>query len=379
MKVIAFYLPQYHTFKENNEWWGEGFTEWTNLKKAQPLFENHYQPRIPLNKNYYNLLEDHVMEWQTKIAKENGVYGFCFYHYWFDGHMLMQKPMEKFLKNTNCDLNFCISWANEHWTKAWVSKSDTVLIEQKYGDEKQWTEHFNYFLQFFKDERYICEDNTPLLVIYRPELIDCLQEMLDCWTKLAKKNGFNGMKYAFQHVSYDNLNKIDSRFDYAIEYQPAYARREYQSNTYTFLSNIKRKINTFTEKNFNISIDVHKYIGRNKGPLKINYDDLWKSYLNRTPNKDIYIPGAFVDWDNTPRRQEGGSVFIGASPEKFKKYFNELVIKAKNIYKQDKIFIFAWNEWTEGGYLEPDEKYGYEYLKAIKNVLIENDEFPKYK
>lgn len=370
MKVIAFYLPQFHAIKENNEWWGEGFTEWTTLRKAKPLFDGHYQPRIPLNKNYYNLLDDNVKEWQCKIAKEHGIYGFCFYHYWFDGHMLLEKPMEQYLANEKCDLPFCICWANEHWTKAWVNSQNTVLIEQKYGDEKQWREHFNYLLQFFKDARYIKEDNKPLMVIYRPELIECLNDMLDCWQNLAIQNGFAGMKFAYQHVSFDNIdNRDDSRFDYAIEYQPGYGLRDMNSKTLQSLKKIKQKLNLFLEKNFNTSLDIGRVIRNNNHLSLVDYDEVWKSILNRKPPSDKYIPGAFVDWDNSPRRGAKGSIFVGATPEKFEKYFRQLVVKAKEEYKKDYIFIFAWNEWSEGGYLEPDEKYGFAYLNSIKKIV----------
>ena len=155
MKIIAVYLPQFHEIPENNEWWGKGFTEWTTMKKAKPLYEGHYQPRIPLNENYYNLLDPQVMEWQCKIAKEHGIYGFCFYHYWFDGHLLLEKPVEKYLQDEKCDLPFCICWANEHWTKAWEGKHNQVLIPRRYGGEKEWKEHFEYLLPFLKDPRYI--------------------------------------------------------------------------------------------------------------------------------------------------------------------------------------------------------------------------------
>lgn len=223
MKIIAFYLPQFHDIPENDEWWGKGFTEWVNVKKAQPLYKGHEQPRIPMNENYYNLLDDNVKIWQANIAKEYGIYGFCYYHYWFGGKLLLEKPMEQMLKNPKVDIPFCISWANEPWTKAWVNESK-VLIPQFYGGKKEWKEHFDYLLPFFKDNRYIKEDNKPLFIIYRAEVIDCLNDMLDYWTELAQQNGFSGMKYAYQNLTFDLMpNRDDSRFDYNIEFQPSYA------------------------------------------------------------------------------------------------------------------------------------------------------------
>lgn len=379
MRVIAFYLPQYHRIKENDEWWGEGFTEWTNLKKGKALFKGHYQPRIPLHRNYYNLLDSKVQEWQCKIAKEHGIYGFCFYHYWFNGKLLLEKPVEQYLHNEKCDIPFCICWANEHWTNQWVSSETKVLIAQEYGNREQWKAHFDYLLQFFLSDRYIKENNKPFVVIYRPELIDCLNDMLDYWQELAKENGFDGLVFAYQHPYFgDFTKKDDSRFAYAIEYQPGYAlkdhERQKESNVLANIVKFKRKINLFLEKYFNCQISLRNYM-----PAKIrlqNYDEIWTLLLNRTPPTNKYIPGAFTDWDNSPRKGERGLVFVGASPQKFRIYFEKLIIRAKEIYHKDTIFIFAWNEWTEGGYLEPDEKWGYGYLEAIKQALLATGEFP---
>lgn len=149
MKVIAFYLPQFHNIPENNEWWGDGFTEWVNVMKAKPLFEGHVQPKVPLNNNYYDLLDDGVKIWQAETAKKYGIYGFCYYHYWFNGKLLLEKPMEQMLKNHKIDIPFCICWANEAWTKAWVNSTQT-LIPQKYGNKDDWKKHFEYLLPFSK-------------------------------------------------------------------------------------------------------------------------------------------------------------------------------------------------------------------------------------
>lgn len=370
MKIIAFYLPQFHSFPENDEWWGLGFTEWVNMKKAKPYFENHYQPRIPLNENYYNLLDNDVKEWQVKIATEHGVNAFCFYHYWFSGKKLMEKPIEQFLNNKELKIEFCLSWANETWTNAWVSSDNKILLEQKYGDKKEWEDHFNYLLDFFKDERYIKEENKPLLIIYKPDLIDCRNEMLKLWNDLAIKSGFNGIKLAYQHPSY-NYNKSNDKnlFDYSIEYQPAYARYWLSDNASCFLNiNMKNKIAEFMKNKLKMSISL-----RNKVEI-IPYKEVWNEIIkHHGDGTGKIIPGAFVDWDNTPRRGENGSVFSNANPQVFEEYFDIQIKNAITNYKSDKLFIFAWNEWAEGGYLEPDEKFGYRYLEAIKNVLANNN------
>lgn len=227
MKVIAFYLPQFHETPENNEWWGQGFTEWNNMKAAKPLFEGHNQPRIPLNNNYYNLLDEKTLEWQTKIAKEHGVYGFCCYHYWFGSKMLLEKPMEIYLKDKNCDLPFCFCWANETWTNAWAAETESdrkTLIKQEYGDKEEWERHFQYLLPFFKDERYIKEGNKPLFVIYRPQYITELSARLAYYNKRAQEEGFDGLVFVAQHVSFYAEKSVDkSMFKYQIEYQPGFA------------------------------------------------------------------------------------------------------------------------------------------------------------
>ena len=167
MRVMALYLPQYHCFKENDEWWGKGYTEWTAVKRGKPLFKNHVQPRVPLNGNYYDLDKEGLdtLRWQAKLAKEHGIYGFSIYQYYFKGHKLMQRPMEILIENPDIDINYCICWANETWTRTWYGLESEVLIEQEYGDEKDWGEHFDYCLRFFKDERYIKIDNKPHLQI----------------------------------------------------------------------------------------------------------------------------------------------------------------------------------------------------------------------
>ena len=375
MKIITFYLPQFHEIPENNEWWGKRFTEWVNVKKAQPLYEGHEQPRVPLNENYYNLLDPNVQVWQAKIAKEYGVYGFCYYHYWFNGKLLLEKPMENMLKNRDIDIPFCVCWANEPWTRAWVGETK-VLIPQLYGEKREWKEHFDYLLPFFKDSRYICDDGKPLVVIYRPEVIECLNEMLDYWNELAIQEGFEGLTYAYQNIDFDlKADKDDSRFKYNIEFQPLYARHDMFKNNHKYIKALRRKVAAFVEKNF--GFDLMRYgVGFFNKSNQISYDEAWNKILTRKPETEKNVPGAFVGWDNTPRKGERGEIFVGDTPEKFEKYLTQQIIRAKNIYSKDMIFMYAWNEWAEGGYLEPDTRSGYKNLEAIKNALKSTNEFP---
>lgn len=370
MKTIAFYLPQFHTIPENDAMWGEGFTEWVNVKKAKPLFAGHYQPRIPQNENYYNLLNVDTLRWQADLAKKYGVYGFCFYHYWFGGHMLLEKPMEMLLKEKDIDMPFCICWANEPWTNAWVSSKNTILIQQRYGGREEWEDHFRYFLPFLQDPRYIKTNGKPLLILYRPDLIECLNDMLDCWQDMAKENGLPGLEFGYQQIHFDlQKDKDDSRFSYNIEYQPNYANYDLSNNSFSTLRRFKRWLTPRLQK---IGINIEQV--RAQGLIKQDYDQVWGAVLNRKPTSEKSVPGAFVDWDNTPRKQERGSVFLGATPEKFEKYMTCQIRRTKEVYKKDMLFLFAWNEWAEGGYMEPDEKFGFGYLEALRNALRANGE-----
>lgn len=365
IKIIAFYLPQFHTFPENDKWWGKGFTEWTNTKKAKPLFKGHNQPKTPLNENYYNLLDDEVKKRQAKLAKENGIYGFCYYHYWFkNGKKLMEKPVEQMLKNKEIDMPFCLSWANEPWSRRWDGSENEIIMPQEYGGREEWKKHFEYLYQFFCDKRYIKINENPIFIIYKPELIPNINDMIDYWNQLAKEKGINKIEFIYQYPQFYYMkDKDESRFSYGIQFEPIFSNGDMQYK----MSNKKEKI-TFLLANKDILIRKI----RNKlcnGPKLYSYDDTWKRILESRPLNNKMIPGAFVDWDNTARRGKKATCYIGANPDKFKKYMEKLVIKTEQEYGKDMIFINAWNEWAEGAYLEPDEKYGYKYLNAIKDVV----------
>lgn len=373
VKIIPFYLPQFHTIPENDEWWGEGFTEWTNVKKAKPLFEGHDQPRIPLNNNYYNLMDDNVKIWQAKLAKEYGVFGFCYYHYWFKGgRQLLEKPAEQMLKNKEIDIPFCFCWANENWSKNWDGGNREVIMEQDYGSQEDWEKHFQYFVQFFRDERYITVHGKPLLIIYKPEQIIDLQQMVAYFRKRAKEEGFPGLCCAFQFpMYYADMYYRGDIFDYRIGFEPVYSR------------NVEKLGRLGTAKKVEL---LRKFLGENAvsayrrsrqrksggnwgKPQNLSmyfYDETWEKILNNQWTKEFF-PGAFVDWDNTPRNKHG-VMYEGFSIEKFGEYMRRLVKRAEK-EKKPMIFINAWNEWGEGAFLEPDEKYGYQKLEAIRKAL----------
>ena len=353
IKIIAFHLPQYHTFPENDEWWGKGFTEWVNVRKAKPLFEGHNQPRVPLNNDYYNMLDISTLERQAEQSKKYGIYGFCYYHYWFNGKKLLEKPVELLLEHNEINQRFCLCWANEPWTRSWDGDTGVVLMPQEYGGKDEWEEHFEYLLPFFRDERYIRVDNKPLFVIYRTNSIECCNEMLAYFHKRALEEGLNGLfileeKNSFQPERESVLTQG------AIEFEPLYTlkygRNIWQKVTQRIWSDCLNKIDKTTMRYY-------------------DYKKTWKNLAKRAykTDGDIY-QCAFVDWDNTARRGENGIVFRKSSPEVFEQGFKSLVAAAK---KKDKklVFVNAWNEWAEGCYLEPDEKNEFCYLEALQNAL----------
>lgn len=374
MKIIPLYLPQFHTIPENDEWWGKGFTEWVNVKEAKPLFEGHNQPRVPLNDNYYDLSDIETLKWQCKIAKEHGIYGFCMYHYWFNGKLLLEKPMEMLLAHPEIDIRYCISWANHDWTDGWKAsdRAPRVLIAHNFNDEQDWAKHFNYMLPFFKDPRYMREDNKPIMVIYIPNLIKKLDKMLALWTQMAIDAGLEGLTYIYQSASSSFDNSWNhSLFKYGVEMHPGYV------NMY-----FNKKNKGIFPKLMKYSREIKRLLGIKRSLLvekkktevtRCDYDETWQNILKIKPGERNMIPCAFVDWDNTPRHSIRGSVYEGATPEKFRKYFAQLVENTKKYYDTDMIFVFAWNEWAEGGYLEPDTKNGWGYLEVIKDVIGKNN------
>jgi len=225
IKPIAFYLPQFHAIPENDSAWGDGFTEWTNVKKARPLFEGHYQPRIPLNHNYYNLLDKDVLVEQSRIAQQYGVFGFCYYHYWFkNGKKLLEKPIEDMLHNKAVTIPYCLSWANENWTKKWDGGNKEIIVEQDYGGMDDWEKHFLYLLPYFQDDRYILLDGKPVFLIYKPNQIPCIQSMLRYFEKRAHDVGLKGICFIVQNGSvYYDINFDIGMFSYIIKFEPFFS------------------------------------------------------------------------------------------------------------------------------------------------------------
>lgn len=365
MKMMAFYLPQFHEIPENNKWWGQGFTEWTNTKATKPLYQNHKQPKEPLNDNYYNLLDKKTLQWQAKLANNYGIDGFCFYHYWFNGKLLLEKPAEILLENKDINTSFCFSWANEPWTRSWDGKSKEVLIDQQYGSEEDWHKHINYLLKFFNDDRYEKIDNKPVFVIYRPRNIQNIDKMIAYWNKQLIANGFDGLYLIDMLTSFDN--KPYELFDASLDFEPMLTLKYYIPKTQLFKRGYKKVIRDYlkkrTKKMPGFLID------------KIDYEVVWDSILkrnigNENETKKRYL-GAFVSWDNTPRKKEHGLILENFNMDIFEQGLQAQYKKTQESGNEF-LFINAWNEWAEGTYMEPDKNYEYQVLETIQKIKEDN-------
>ena len=347
IKTICFYLPQFHAIKENDDWWGSGFTEWTNVKKASKQYDYHYQPRIPDNDlGYYDLSNGEVMQKQAELAKKYGVHGFCFYHYWFDAKRLLEKPVDTLLKNKDIDMPFCLCWANENWTRVWDGSEDDVLIAQKHSDEDDIL-FIKDLSRYFSDKRYITVDGRPLIIIYRPSLLPDIKKTSHRWREWCRKEGFGEIYLAYTQ-SFDNQDPSEYGLDAAIEFPPNNAN----------ITNITDKIKTVS------GFDGQIW----------DWNELYERSTKVRPKKYKFFQAANPGWDNTPRKGKNASIVIGNSPLKFTNYIKNIcqhTLKNPLLSKNEKfIFINAWNEWAEGAYLEPDKVYGYSYLNSLKQGLL---------
>lgn len=354
MKLITFYLPQFHEIPENNNAWGGGFTEWVNVKKAKPLFLGHHQPRRPLHDNYYNLLDDGVMEWQMDLARKAGIYGFCFYHYWFGGRMVLEKPVQMLLDNKKINFHYCFSWANEPWTKTWhgAGGEKEILIPQNYGGEEEWRAHYNYFRPFFLDKRYIKEKNCPVLLIFRLRNISRFNDMIRYWNECAKKDGFSGLFIISMNTWHDQADK-SYWVNASVDFEPGKSRRE-----------------TMRSANFLKPKETGSLLWNRLAISSFYYRETNKQMIERPHGKNQFRT-VFVDFDDSPRRGKGAIICKGSSPKLFGKYLKQAIQLSKkegNSY----VFINAWNEWGEGAYLEPDTWHGYAYLKQVKKIYQED-------
>lgn len=350
-RLIAFYLPQFHTFKENDEWHGKGFSEWTNVTKAIPQFTGHNQPQLPIDVGFYDLSTDKVMYRQIELAKNYGIYGFCFHYYWFSGKRLMEKPIFNYLNNKELDLPFCLCFANENWSKNWDGGDKEVLIEQKFleDDPKQFAQDI---MPFFEDERYIKINNKPILVVYKHQLFkkEILKNFVYELNKKAKENGLDGVYLIMAKTQDIETNPEEFFMDAVVEFPPHIIDR--------YAKQVIKK--TYLNPFFNGRVfDMEEFI-KNQEFL---YETDFKLYKT-----------VFPSWDNTARKAYTGASVFEISPELYKKWLKDCINWTKENNNKDEQFIFinAWNEWAEGAHLEPDQKYGYAYLQATKEALEES-------
>jgi hypothetical protein len=351
-RVIAFYLPQFHPIPENDEWWGKGFTEWTNVGKAKPLFWGHYQPRVPTDLGYYDLRVPETREAQAAMARDAGIEGFCYWHYWFgNGKRLLERPFNEVLESGKPDFPFCLAWANESWKGfAHGLSNRNVLIEQKYFGVNDYTEHFYTVLPAFKDKRYIRVDDKPLFMIYKPLDSEEIRGLITLWRNLAIANGLSGIYF----VGHSNSPKDNFQTIFAIGCDAVNPVRLVQATSFR---------NRFTRG--------YSYINHRIGlfPEIYFYKSFFKKAIVKSEDiKENLLPTIIPNWDHTPRSGKFGSVIVGITPMLFRKYLNIFFENIKN-KKNAIVFLKSWNEWAEGNYIEPDLKFGMKFLEILRIVL----------
>lgn len=358
-KVIAFYLPQYHPTPDNDKWWGKGFTEWTNVGKARPLFRGHYQPHVPADLGYYDLRLPEIREAQTDLAREAGIEGFCYYHYWFgDGKQELELPFNEVLKSGKPDFPFCLCWANESWHSKFWNKDGVVkkklLIEQKYGDKKEWEHHFYHLLPAFKDLRYIRINNKPVFLIYKEEEFVEIKEFIKYWNDLAARNGLDGIYFIAHKFSNLNAHMINN----------VLAKGFNAINT-VGLWEAKKRCRSFIQKIY----DKCKLKLWNL-PNVCSYKNVFPYFISNIDSLENVYPTIIPNWDHTPRSGKVGYVLDNSTPAYFAEHVKQVLsIVANKPNNMQIIFLKSWNEWGEGNYMEPDLKYGKGYINALRNEL----------
>ncbi|WP_316759859.1 glycoside hydrolase family 99-like domain-containing protein [Pedobacter aquatilis] len=364
IRAIAFYLPQFHPIPENDKWWGNGFTEWTNVTKAKPLFKGHSQPNFPADLGYYDLRVPEAREAQAKLARKYGIEGFCYWHYWFgNGKIILERPFTEVLETGKPDFPFCLGWANETWTGIWHGNPKTILIEQKYPGVEDYINHFNYLLKAFRDPRYIQVDEKPLFVINSPESIPDIIEFTDLFRQLAVKNGLKGL-YIVANTGSETWNPIKNGCDAVNLILHGNLYRGIPANKKLLYSKYKNQL----IKNETLS-KIYRYF--RKRPAQIyNYSDITDFLVTKkTFNYDAY-PCVLPNWDNSPRSGINSMIFKNATPEAFERHLLQAVDLIKDNGDDKKIiFIKSWNEWAEGNYLEPDTNFGTKYLEVIRKHI----------
>jgi Glycosyltransferase WbsX len=355
-RVIALYLPQFHPIPENDEWWGKGFTEWTNVGKAKKLFKGHYQPRIPADLGYYDLRVPETRKAQADMAREHGIEGFCYWHYWFgNGKRLIERPFNEVVESGEPDFPFCLAWANETWKGFQHGMTDrNILIEQFYPGLEDYTAHFFEVLPAFKDKRYLKVDEKPIFMIYKPLADDQIKLFITTWRKLALENGLKGV-YFVGHSNNSQIS-VENIMTTGVDAVNTFRLDNYQLNHRAF------------------SIRVYKYLNKffRGVPQSYSYKKISKYFIDvEIDSKENVFPCIVPGWDHSPRSGKEALVLTESTPEIFGEHVKSALEMVKNRAKDKRIvFIKSWNEWAEGNYMEPDLKWGKRFLEIFKSKIL---------
>lgn len=374
-RVIAYYLPQYHPVPENDKFWGKGFTEWTNVAKAKPLFRGHYQPQIPADLGFYDLRIPEVREEQAKLAKEAGIEGFCYWHYWFgNGKKILDMPFHEVLESGKPDFPFCLAWANHSWTtKTWEKgknfSSETIIIEQLYLGDTDYTAHFYDVLPAFKDPRYIKVEEKPLFVIFDPEAFSDATHFMDLWNELAIKNGLRGVYFVGRCDALPTMNRINLK-DIDKLTKPRYEKM-FKAG-YDGINSVTLKYAEFKSTSI-LHKAIHSLFRKYMGGIvldKYKYDDIMAHFITPEDYNPKVYPQLIPRRDRSPRSGRKAMIYYDSTPEGFRVAAENAIKCVENRNSDHRlIFLNAWNEWGEGAYMEPDLKYGHGYIDALSSVL----------
>lgn len=350
LRVIAFYLPQFHPIPENDEWWGKGFTEWTSTSRARPLFRGHYQPHIPADLGYYDLRLPDTRRAQADLARRFGIHGFCYYYYWFAGRKLLDLPLAEVLRTGEPDFPFCICWANETWSRRWDGSEEEVLIRQEHTPETD-SAFIADVLPILRDPRYIRVGGAPLLIVYRAQLMPDPATTCERWRSFCAENGIGDI-HLCSAETFGAINPVPEGFDSALEFPPHNLRHD------------------------DISATVQDLDPQFTGRI-VDYRDIVAQELGKPPPPYPRFRGVMLGWDNSPRRGRTGTIFINATPSAYEAWLNGAIAETRRNSSVDHqiVFVNAWNEWAEGAHLEPDQKYGTAYLEATRRALNDTSSF----
>lgn len=351
-RIIAFYLPQYHPIPENDQWWGKGFTEWTNVAKAKPIFPGHDQPRIPADLGFYDLRVPAMRLAQAEMARTHGVEAFCYWHYWFAGRRVLERPFEEVLKSGDPDFPFCLGWANETWSGIWHGCPERILIQQTYPGVEDYRAHFRALLPAFLDSRYLKVVGRPLFYVFKPHNLPDARQFTDIWREMALKAGLPGL-YLVGH-SPEPWNPHEWGFD-AVEDSALPILIE-KRRWFRPLKRLRWEWKTLRRR-----------------PTIYRYADVCDAFVEKIVNPPHVTRHACIlpGWDNTPRSGVNGLVLHGSTPELFRRQVRKAVQQVAGKPLEHRIiFLKSWNEWAEGNYMEPDTRFGYGYLKALKDEIL---------